>query len=196
MIWRCSTYIALVDVISPLRQHSHLDQCTAQLRLELVVHPTVKTGRALASRASAGHIAGDFGVDGLAEQRGGGGVDDGLKRSAAVVRDDVENPRDGAAGADLRERVAALGHGVRDVVELVVAAAGNTVLSVAQVVVRVDVLGPEDGGLDFRHRVGALPGHNSALDAECGSVTARAVKCVSAPCLLDRSCARYVDLIR
>lgn len=168
-VW--GTHVALVDIVSPLRHQAHLDQRTAQL----AVHTAVKTGGALARGAGAGYIAGDLGVDGLAEQRGGGGVNDGLKGSATVVRDHMEGTGHAAAGADLRQGVTTLGHGVLNIVKLVVSVASDAALGVAQVVVGVDVFGPEDSGLDFGDAVGTFARNDAAFDTQSGTVATQAV---------------------
>lgn len=167
MVWRLrETHIALIDIVSPLRQQAHLDQRATHL----AVHSTIKASGALARSAGTRHIAGHLGVDGLAEQRGRSGVDDGLERSAAIVRDNVEDSRDVAAGADLRECVAALLHRIFDIVELIVAISSNAAFSETKVVVGVDIFGPEDGGLDFSHAVLALAWDDAAFDAKSGTI--------------------------
>lgn len=152
------------------------------MSLELVVDAAVQVRRAFAGSASAGDIAGDLCADGLAEEHGGVGVNEGLERTAAVVGDNVEDTRDRATAADLGQGVTTLLHRVLDIFDLVVAVTRDTALGEANVIVGLDVLGPKDGGLDFGDGVGTLAGDDTALDSQGSSVATLAivrVSCVS-----------------
>lgn len=74
-----------------------------------------------------------------------------------------------ARAADLRQRGAGLGHGGVQVGHAQVAVAA---LGEAKVVVRVDILGPENGRVGLRLVVLADIGNGGALDAQRGAVAA------------------------
>lgn len=160
--------VILVDVVGTLGDETHLDQCACGHALDLVVVAAVEARGALASRA--GHVGGHGSLGGRAPLGGRRVVNERLDRAAAVVSDDVVGAADGAAAGDLGQSVAAEGHALCEVGELVVA---GTALGEANVIVGGNVLGPEDGRVDLGLVVGAGAGDHAALNAQGSSVATR-----------------------
>lgn len=112
-------------------------------------------------------VAGDVGGRGELSAAGeltrARGVDDGADGPTAVGGDDVEGGAE--VGGDLGQGGAGQGHGLREVVDLVLAAARGRAQAVGGQLGRA-----EDGGVDLGLGVGARAWHDGALDAERGAV--------------------------
>lgn len=125
------------------------------------------TGCTLLESISAGDLGSDSGSHGLRPLAGSGGVDDGLEGAGSISGDSTPVALDGrVAGADLGKGRARKGHGLGQVGELVVA----SFVSEAKVVVGIDVLGPEDGGVGLSHIVWAFLSNDGASDAKRGTI--------------------------